>query len=108
MNNRDEETNGEQHWKVELPTAWGSHDHLDTIYPTNIYITQAGGEFYLVFGELSFPLTPDNEVCPERVEIKPVAKLAICPEVMLSIADELNKNISVYLSQQAGQSDDPG
>jgi hypothetical protein len=106
MNNCGEKANGKQPWKVELPTVWGSHDHLDTIYPTNIHITQAGGEFYLVFGEITFPLTMDIEECPDRVEIKPVAKLAICPEVMLSIADALNKNISVYLSQQAGQSDD--
>jgi hypothetical protein len=106
MNCRDEETNGEKPWKVELPTVWGSHDHLDTIYPTNIHITQAGGEYYLVFGEISFPLAMDNEECPDRVEIKPVAKLAVCPEVMLSIADALNKSLSVYLSQQAGQSDD--
>jgi hypothetical protein len=108
MNCHDEETNGKQSRKVELPAVWGSHDHLDTLYPTNIHITQAGGEFYLVFGEITFPQAMDNEECPDRVEIKPIAKLIICPEVMLSMADALNKHISIYLSQQAGRSDDSG
>jgi hypothetical protein len=106
MNNRDEETNGEQPWKVELPTVWGSHEHLTTIYANNVYITHGSGEFYLVFGELSFPLILGDENIPDKVEIKPVAKLAIRPEVMLVIADALNKNISAYLSQQASQPDD--
>jgi hypothetical protein len=108
MKCRDEETNGEQPRKVDLPAVWGSHDHLDTIYPTNLHITQADGEFHLVFGEIFFPQAMDTEECPDRVEIKPVAKLAIPPEVMLSIADALNKNVNAYLSQQAGRSDDPG
>jgi hypothetical protein len=106
MNCRDKEANGKQPRKVELPTAWGSHDHLDTLYPTNMYVTQSGGEFYLVFGELSFPRSLDNEECPDRVEIEPIARLAVCPEVMLSIADALNESISTHLSQWAGQSDD--
>jgi hypothetical protein len=95
--------------RVQIPLVWGKADTLPTVYANQLYISHAGGEFYLVFGEVAVPmlLTLGREPVPDHLEIRPVAKLVIRPEVMLQFAEAINTNIGRYLSRQKdGESDE--
>lgn len=59
----------------------------------SFFISHAGGEFYLTFGELVPPVTPNESADDLRkrvgdtLEIMPLVRLAITPEVMIKIAE---------------------
>ena len=66
-------------------------------------ISHAGPEFFLIFGEVTPPALLGVEKPPEFIEIKSVAKIAVAPEAMLSIADAIKSNIEQYLKKQVAE-----
>jgi hypothetical protein len=81
---------------VTIKLVWGNSSNVPTIYANNLYITHAGSEFYLVFGEMS-PVTEFNlDELPEHLEIKPVAKIAVTPENMIRFAEAISENIAKF------------
>jgi hypothetical protein len=82
-----------------IPLQW-REDDIPTSYANQIVITHASGEFYLVFGELILPinflLNPGVETAPELLQVRPVAKIVVTPEVMLQIAETIQGNVEKY------------
>lgn len=86
---------------VTLKLVWGSPANIPTIYANNLYITHAGNEFYLVFGEMS-PITQlDANNLPDHLEIKPVAKIAVTQENMMKFADVITENTARFKEKVA-------
>lgn len=71
---------------VQIPLKWGSGEHLDTVYVNHMFITGAGAEVYLVFGELVMPFSLGPDDVPKELEIVPKVRLAVTPDVMRNMA----------------------
>ena len=84
--------------EVKFSGIW-SKDSLDaapTIYAKQLFLSHAGDEFYLVFGE-TFPplLLPGDDVPPEderTLTIKPLIKIAITKDRMESFMQAIKTN----------------
>jgi hypothetical protein len=79
-----------------IPLRWGDASTIPTIYANHLFLTHAGGEFYLVFGELAPVTHIDKDSPPDCLEIKPVVKIAITSENMLGIAEAIQINVSRF------------
>jgi len=105
--NMSEENNA-----IEFNIVWESDRHLQTIYANHFYITHAGDEFYLMFGELPSPnianMAPDKirDYLGDSLEIRPLVRLAIAPQTMLRIAEAIQTNVSNYIGKNIGGKDD--
>jgi hypothetical protein len=88
---------------ISIPLVWGDIDRLDTIYANHLYIIHSGGEFFLVFGEMT-PMILEGRV-PEHLEIKPVAKIAVSPVNMIRIANVIKEIAEVSLPQAQMEED---
>jgi hypothetical protein len=92
--------------EITLRLKWPREIDLPTIYANHVYISHVGPEFILIFGEAELPILVDPS--PEELEeigevaIKPVVKLAVSPDAMMSIASVIQANIQKYLDKQAG------
>lgn len=92
---------------VAIRLVWGDSTSIPTIYANNLYITHAGSEFFLIFGEMSPIMEIDIEKMPEELAIKPVAKIAITPENMLKFADVISGNVAKYKEKVEKSKDEP-
>ena len=89
---------------VQLKIRWQDAHDLPTLYANQVYISHAGGEFYVLFGELQQPVlinvTPDELAEEGEVPVKPVAKLVFTPECIATISEALQDNVRKYWAQQ--------
>ena len=80
---------------VGIPLQWLEKVDLPTIYANRLFISHAGREFFLIFGEVTPPVwtktTPERLRKLESIEIKPVAKIAISPEAMPAIVKAIQE-----------------
>jgi hypothetical protein len=81
--------------QLSVKLKWGSDEDLPTIYANNLFISHAGQEFYIVFGEAALTIV-DKENPPDTLEIKPVVKLAISPQNMLTFLEVIKNNVERY------------
>lgn len=86
--------------EFRIRLKWGSSEAIDTIYANHLFVTHAGGEFYLVFGELEPVFEIDRDNPPEYLEITPVAKIAVAPESMVKFAEAIEENIAKYMKSK--------
>jgi len=91
---------------IPIKLSWGSSEKAPTLYANNLYITHAGNEFYLVFGELPPILEPDIENLPEYLEIRPVVKIAVSPENMIKFANAIQENVNKFNENFGRMNDD--
>ncbi len=79
--------------------VWGSPDELPTSYANHIQVSHAGGtEFHIFFGHATPPLTYGlkEEEIPDKLTIKPVAKIVVTPDMMRSIVRILSDNMENF------------
>jgi len=94
---------------LEFRLAWVPSADLHTIYANHFFISHAGGEFYLTFGELVPPVTPDESAedlrkrVGDTLNIVPLVRLAITPEVMIKIAEAVRTNVTIYISRTTNE-----
>ena len=88
--------------EILIPIVWNNLEDISTAYANELIITHAGNEFFLVFGESFIPIRSieNKEDIPEKINIKPVVKIAITRENMLRFAEAIDGNIEKYLSKQ--------
>lgn len=92
----------------DIRILWNSGDELPFIYANQMLVTHGTEtEFQIVFGQLTPPLTfgLTKEELPDIVEIKPVAKIVVTPEVMYRFFDALKDNLETY-EKKKGESND--
>ncbi len=85
---------------------WSSDEDLPALYSNQLYVSHAGEtEFHLVFGHLSPPLTAglEESELPDAVNIKPVAKLVMSPDVMKAFVQILVDNLKKFEEKQKGK-----
>ncbi|MBC8438080.1 MAG: hypothetical protein H8D87_00130 [Deltaproteobacteria bacterium] len=85
---------------------WGSAEDLPALYANNLYISHGGeNEFHLFFGHLTPPITHGltEDEMPDNVEIKPVAKIVVTPEMMGEFLQVLNDNYEKLLNKKEGK-----
>ena len=81
---------------VTIKLVWDEAANVPTVYANQLYITHAGNEFYLVFGEMTPVYRIDMANPPEQLEIKPVARIAVTPENMVRFADAIAENMASF------------
>ena len=90
------ENKNEMPESIAIKLVWEDTNDIPTTYANNIYITHAGNEFFLVFGELSPLMELDPEKIPAEFMVKPVAKIAITPDNMLKFAEVISVNVAKF------------
>ena len=105
MSNEEENATAREEQEVKIPLRWPEKVDLPTIYANNLFISHAGQEFFLIFGEVTPPVwteaTPEQLRKLKSIEIKPVAKIAISPEAMPAIAKAIQENVEKFLAKKA-------
>ena len=88
-----------------ITLEWPRRVDLPTRYVNAVLISHSGPEFRLVFGEAEVPFVLEEGIAGEikSIPVKPIVKLAIAPEAMISIARVINENLDKYLAKR-GQS----
>jgi len=90
---------------VPMPLKWPDKVDLPTTYANHLFISHAGPEFFLIFGEVTTPLrtqvTPDDLKALGPLEVKPVAKIAVSREAMPAIAEVIQENVGRFLAKKA-------
>lgn len=90
---------------IPVSLEWPETIDLPTVYANQLFISHAGREFFLIFGEVTPPVL--TKITPERlqelksIEIKPVAKIAISAEAMPEIAKVIEENVANFLAKRA-------
>ena len=96
--------------EIHLKVRWKDASDLPTFYANQAFITHAGGEFYVVFGELQptvlMNVTPDEAQQLEEVSIRPVAKLVFSPEAIARIVRAMGENVSKYQEYRSKEGDE--
>lgn len=82
----------------QIPILWRDNETLDTVYANNLLITNTDKEFYLIFGEFVPPFRYDQPK-PEYGEVKPLVRIAVTPETMLSISEAIQRTVKRYLEK---------
>lgn len=75
-----------------IPIYWEDDKDLQTHYVNHMFVSHNGGEFYIVFGELSPFVRNANMKLPDEVFVKPIIKIVLTSENMKEFLDVLNKN----------------
>ena len=91
-------------FQVEI--KWASDEGLETIYVNHMKVTHGGPEFYLLFGELPWPIVLTGDEIPSDLTVIPKVRLAISPAQMKSFADALSVNVANYTEKREAIKDD--
>jgi hypothetical protein len=79
----------------EILLQWLEMFDLPTIHANRLFISHAGREFLLIFGEVTPPVktkaTPEQLQESESTEIKPVAKISVSSEAMPAIVKAIQE-----------------
>jgi hypothetical protein len=97
-----------------VPIVWPAQTDLPTIYANQLYVHHTNNEFILVFGELEMPIMVGSPAEKREtlkklphLSVRPVAKIAVSPPVMLAMAQVIQGNVERFMSRlEASQSAD--
>lgn len=82
---------------VRIPIKWQSpDDETFTVYANQLVISNAGPQFYLLFGEVVPPLTTEQADLPKELPVNVVARIAVAPEAMIEMAKAIHENVTRY------------
>lgn len=87
---------------VAIKTAWPMDivSQAPTIYANQLLITHAGPEFILVFGVVTpLAVDPNEELDSTQLgplPVTPVAKIAVSPDAMATMAETIQRNVETY------------
>lgn len=87
---------------VPIPIAWSDDPDLRTIHANHLWLSRQEGDIFLTFGELPPVKTPGSDKLPDRVFIRPVARISLSPEALARMAKLLQDNVQTLDSQRAG------
>jgi len=92
----------------QIRIVWDSGDDLPILYANQLFVSHSSEtEFHLVFGLLSPPLTlglQENEL-PDRIHVKPVAKIIVSPEGMKAFSELLVGNYKKFAERHKEDKD---
>ena len=98
--------------QISVDLRWGDDKDLSTLYANNLHVTHQGGQFYLVFGEITPPLIVDFKKeapkLPREWKINPLVRIAVTPQIMARFADAIKDNFEKFLKTEAGKQKEGG
>ena len=87
---------------VEVPLAWGENPDLRTIHANHLWLSQQEGDIFLTFGELPPVPVPGASKLPEKVYIRPVARISVSPLALTRMVRLLQDNFAADTRGKAG------
>ena len=86
---------------LQIPLVWLLQEEVKTVYANQLIVTHAGPEFYLVFGEATPPFITSKDFetgvePPKQVDIQPMVRIAVTPEVFRTFVDAMKINLERY------------
>lgn len=100
-----ESEKGEAQESITVRLIWPETvKDLPALYANQLFISAAGSEFFLIFGTVTPPLLlpyQEEELAKlETIEVMPVAKIAVSPGAMLSMAEIIQMNVAKYVERK--------
>jgi hypothetical protein len=86
----------------QVPLVWADNPELKTIHANHLWLSRQEGDIFLTFGELPPVPAPGVDKLPEKVFIRPVARIAVSPLALARMAKLLQDNIAAVDRQRAG------
>lgn len=84
---------------IQIPLKWDSVRDVPTVYANQLYVTHAGGEFYLVFGEVVLPAPDATASAIDHLDVKPLVKIAVPRHIMGDFIEAMNTNYDNFLQR---------
>ncbi len=93
-------------FQVRIPLEWSSAADTPIVYANQVMVSHAGPEFFLVFGVVLPPDSPDQ--MPDSLTIEPQVRVVVAREAMPAIVQALADNwqrfrVNVARQQQAAE-----
>ncbi len=86
----------------QVPLVWGEDPDLRTIHANHLWLSRQEDDIFLTFGELPPVPSPGAEKLPDKVYIRPVARIAVSPLALARMAKLLEQNIAAVDRHKAG------
>lgn len=77
-------------FQVRIPLEWSSSADTPIVYANQVMVSHAGPEFFLVFGVVLPPDSPDQ--IPDSLTIEPQVRVVVAREAMPAIVQALADN----------------
>jgi hypothetical protein len=81
-------------FQVRVPLEWADADDIPIVYANQVLVSHGGPEFFIVFGVVVPPTSPDQ--IPDMYRIQPQVRLVISREAMPAIVQALSDNLARY------------
>jgi hypothetical protein len=86
-------------FQLRIPVEWADGEGLDVLYANQLVISHGGPEFFMVFGVLEPP--PVGTDVPDKMIIRPVAKIAVSREAMPGFVHAMHENLQRWRAAQS-------
>ena len=86
----------------QVPLVWGENPDLRTIHANHLWLSKQEGDIFLTFGELPPVPAPGSDKLPEKVYIRPVARISVSPLALARMAKLLQANMEAADPQRLG------
>ncbi len=83
----------------KIRILWDAGENIPSVFANQLYISHAGGkEFHLTFGHLTPPIVfgLEEDEIPDSINVKPVAKIVVSPDVMEEFVNAMNENFQRF------------
>ncbi len=87
-------------FQVRIPLEWDEADDTPIVYANQVLVSHGGPEFFIVFGVVVPPTTPDQ--VPDTYRIKPQVRVVVSRDAMPALVQALSDNLARYRAAQAG------
>lgn len=90
-------------FQVRIPLEWDDSADVPIVYANQVLVSHGGPEFFVVFGVVVPPTTPDQ--MPDTYHIQPQVRVVISREAMPAIVQALSDNLARYRAAAQASSD---
>lgn len=84
---------GQEAEPIAVPLRWADNDVRDFVFANQIFARYAGGAYWLTFGQIHVPYEAKldaDRLRKEGVVVRPIAKIAVTPEILADFLEKLN------------------
>jgi hypothetical protein len=81
-------------FQVRVPVEWDEAADIPIVYANQVLVSHGGPEFFVVFGVVMPPTSPDQ--IPDSYRIRPQVRVVISREAMPAIVHALHENLARY------------
>lgn len=89
--------------KVKVELQWKLDDDVPTVYANQLLMSNAGSEFYLIFGEVIPIGVKDPFNIPSKLYVHPRIRVAISREIMGQFVKVIDGNFEQFIERMAGE-----